>query len=273
MKTAEFTDHASAAAFIAAGRKKGERATADGWNTMLYADGGDFVLKLHGAEIVRYAMSRTEINIPMRNHVVADRVQRYGFADKFQLNTVGGKWSLSQAWGTMAGIDEDPTIWYPVVSEVPSTITIDGSGTLISPVGNPMPAVLKQSDRDTIWEKPIKAWLAAAMKQLDAGWDFVTSDWRQCPLCLPFEGVPGTASVAYYAISNGHILSHVLEGKVLPSTVVGLVATIGFGGVRPLNVNIDPAGNGHIGGGTSGGTYNHDAARRTLKTALRSALR
>ena len=240
---------------------------------MLYDRGTTLELELHGTPVVRYMPTTTHIVIPMRNHVVADRIQRYGFADKFQLNTVGGKWSLSQAWGTMAGIDEDPTIWYPVVEQIPNEVIIDSTAGLTSPVGNPMPAVLKQSDRDTIWEKPIKSWLSAAMKYLDAGWDFTVGDWHKCPLCLPFEGVPGTASLAYYAISNSHILSHVLEGKVLPSTVVGMAATMGFGGVRPLNANIDPAGNGHIGGNTSGGTYNHDAARRTLKNALRSALR
>jgi len=270
LKTAEFTDYASAAAFIAAGRKKGERATSDGWNTVLYERGSDYVLELHGTEIVRYNSTRTDITIPMRNHVVADRIQRYGFADRFQLNTVGGKWSLSQAWGTLPGIKEDPTIWYPVVGEVPAVITLDASGSsLIAPAGAPMPAVLSGVDRHTILEKPIKTWLSQTMKLLDKGWGFTAADWTMCPLCLPVEGIAGQAMLGQTAMSNAHLMSHVLENVVLPSTLVGLMATQ-FRGITVLNAKVTPAGDGSMGVGAS---YNHDAVRRTLKSAIRNSLR
>ncbi len=270
MKTAEFTDHASAAAFIAAGRKKGERATSDGWNTVLYERGSDYVLELHGTEIVRYNSARIEITIPMRNHVVADRIQRYGFADNFQLNTVGGKWSLSQAWATMPGIKEDPTIWYPVVGEIPAVVTLDDTGmNLITPAGAPKPAVLSAVDRYRILEKPLKAWLSQTMKLLDAGWTFSAVQWNECPLCLPVEGIPGQNMLGSLAISNGHLMSHVLENVVLPSTIVGLMTST-FNGMKLLNANIGPSGDGSLG---KGAFYNHDAVRRTLKSAIRNSLR
>jgi hypothetical protein len=265
LKPAEFTDHASAAAFLAAGRKKGERATSDGWNTVLYDRGSTLVLELHGTPVVTYSPSgETTIDIPMRNHVVADRVQRYGLADKFQLNTVGNKWALSQAWRTLPGINDAPIIWYPVLADVPAAFTING-GAVTSHSVSPMPPVLSRTDRKSILALPEKRWRAKAMKMMDAGWTFTGADMLKCVLCTNYdEGQIFCSSIGQMSGDTTHLISHVLEGVVLPSTVLTLVAEMR--GVPYTGVT------GSISGGTMGSVspaYNRDMVARYLKAALR----
>jgi hypothetical protein len=76
--------------------------------------------------------------------------------------------------------------------------------------------------------------------------------------------------LAWHA-SHTHLMSHVLEGIVLPATVVGLMAA-SAASTRVLNLAVDGAGNGTM-GGSSNIAYNHDTTRRYLKSMLRAAVR
>ena len=271
MKPAEFTDHASAQAFLAAGRKKGERATADGWNTVLYDRGSHLALELHGTPVVTYTATETTISIPMRNHVVADRIQRYGFADRFRLETSGRTWALSQAWGTLPGIDEQQTIWYPVVAEVPADVVITSAG-LVSPTPNPMPPVLTSADRAMIFAGPVKQWLSKVMKMLDAGMPVTTDDWMKCQHCILNPKAPWQlwSSLAMQAGDHKHLMSHVLEGAVFPCTLASLMSFVSSAG--PLGIMVDAGtGIGTMGGSNRG--YERARTRRYLKAALNTITR
>lgn len=270
MKPAEFTDYASATAFLMAGRKKNERATADGWNTVLKDTGlGVLVLELHGTPVVQYSAGGTEINIPMRNHVVADRIQRYGFADNFRLNVSAKAWSISQRWGQLPGINAMQDIWYPIVEQAPNTIVIDAAGTMVTPtLGAAMPTALTPADRKMIFDPAIKKWLSTAMKMLDAGYSFTGPEWSRCHLCLGFDDLESTALGAM-ANDTRHIMSHVLEGHVSPA-FLRMLAHISW--THPsLGIEVDPLS----GDGTMGAPhrrYNRSAVRTGMRRALRTLI-
>jgi hypothetical protein len=263
LKPAEFTDYASASAFVAAGRKKTSRATKDGWNTVLYDRGTHLSLELHGSEIVRYHPSGVKtISIPMRTHVVADRVQRYGLGDKFLLVTSPSKgWTISEAFLVLPGIAAPQTLWVPRAA-VTDQIEIDAAGIITHPPLPAMPTQLSSQNRYDIFKPAMKKWLRSVMTKLDAGFEFTEDDWHACPQCYfdPTKKHRGTLSAATGDWT--HIRSHVLEGAHPIAMLAQMVHV--YGG---LQYDSTTPPRGRI-GGKSNHRYNREFTRRQLRNQI-----
>lgn len=255
MKPAEFTDYASARAFLAAGRKKGQRATNDGWNTVLYDRGSMLDLQLHGTSVVQYTMAGTIVTIPMRNSVVLDRIQRYALADQYRIVTDARKqWRLEQAWQTLPGIVVPQTLYVPALFDVPPVLELDSARNLVVPTPLTKPGALSASDRRLLFDVPTRRWAASATKALEEGIVFDSATWHACYMCVD--------NLGNMSRDSRHLMSHLLEGVVLPSTIMSFMA-----GVKHLiNFVIDPAGNGDL-------KIANTVTAPTVRTMLRNSMR
>jgi hypothetical protein len=261
LKPAEFTDFTSATAFLAGGRKKTERATKDGWNTVLYDRGTYLSLELHGSEIVRYHVTGAKtLSVPMRTHVVADRIQRYGLGDKYMLVANSKNWSISEAFLTLPGIVSPQTIWVPR-TVIADSIEMDHTGQVVHPSLPGMPTALTGSHRWEIFKPATKKWLRSTMVTLDAGFSFDEDDWYACPQCYYDPATKARQTLSQATGDWNHLRSHVLEGAI-PVAMIAQVTPAYCG----LEFDSFAPPRGRLGGSNS--RYNREFTRRQLRQLI-----